>query len=130
MNDFKYILVPPGDDNCPADALMLDFRKSVYQKSPTVNYPKNIAISDSTIKYWKDHADYYEESSDNIIFMWHEIPKENLPPLVIKLFKKSNKWRLLYLKEFGEDHLLIKGKQRKGSNKYGSIVLEKEGRKR
>ena len=126
MKEVKRIITPPGDEDCPADVLMLDFRKYLQNKLNSANYPKNIEIKGTVIKYLKEHADYYNESDNNIIFMWDDIPEEELPPLAIKLYKKNNKWYLLYLKEQGEDLLLIQGKQRKGMNKHGVIVVEKE----
>lgn len=133
MNDIKNVVALSKEEDCPADALMLDYRKYLQDELTTNHYPKHTEVTKEAIKYWMNHADYYEETDNNITFMWDEIPEEELPPLKIKLFKQNDKWYLLYLKEYGEDQLLIQGKQRKGKNKFGTINLDKQeesGRKK
>lgn len=124
MNKNKTIVAPAGLDDCPADALMMNFRK--YLSDSDGEYAKTIEVSENSIKFWKEHADYVSNSGNSIIFQWDAIPEEELPPLKIKIFKKNEKWYLSYLKEYGEDITLIQGKRRKGKNKGGTIFLDKE----
>ena len=123
-NQIEKILTPANEKACPADSLMYDFRKKL--KNSVSNYANHIEISNSSIKYWKEHADDIIENNDNIIFGWREIPEEQLPPLKIKVKKNEKGYTLMYLKEYGNDKLLMQGKQRKGKNKHGIILLEKE----
>ncbi len=121
----KKIVVPSGDNDCPADALMLDFRKNL-EKEFGEKYPQNIEVTPNTLEFWKEHADIVKDGENNKTFQWYEIPEEELPPLKISVFKENNgNWRVSYLKEYGEDQLLIQGKQGKGSNKNGRIILDK-----
>ena len=130
MKLINNIIVDSTEENCPADALLYDFRKHLKEKKQVSKYPKKIEIGQNVIKYWKAHADYYEENDNNIVFLWDSIPEEDLPPLKIKIFKEKDKWLLLYLKEYGDDRILIQGKQRKGKNNNGSIKLDKEESRR
>ncbi|MCI8778101.1 MAG: hypothetical protein HFI87_03025 [Bacilli bacterium] len=124
-NQNRIINTLPGNDFCPADNLMNDFRK-VISETTGKKYPKHIAISVNTIEYWKKHADEVIESEDIITFMWDEIVEEQLPPLKIKVKNNLSKYSIIYLKEYGTDKLLITCKSRKGKNKNGTIYLEKE----
>lgn len=126
-NKIDIINVKYGDDNCPADALMNDFRKRVKEKN---NYQKNIEFSEDCIEFFKKMANIIEESNDNIKFRWDAILEEELPPLIVKIRKDKGKYKLQYLKELGEEKTIIKGKQRKGKNKNGKIEIEKEGEER
>lgn len=126
MDNKKSIIALPEEEFCPADELMMNYRKHLHEESKNNHYPKHIEVKNEAIKYWINHADYYEKSDNNMVFMWDEIPEEELPPLKIKLFKQNDKWFLSYLKEYGEDDLLIQGKQRKGKNKFGSMYLDKK----
>ena len=92
---------------------MKDFRTTISE----AKYAKNIEFSKSCIKFFRKMADIVEETEDHIRFRWYEIPEEELPPLEVKISKKGNKYTLVYLKEFGEEITMIKGKQRKGKNK-------------
>ena len=122
-NKKRKIEVEFGDDNCPADALMKDFR----ERAKKSDYAKNVEFSGSCVDFFKEMADVFEESEKNIVFKWDEIPEEELPPLIVKLRKKDGKYLLQYLKELGDEVTLIKGKQRKGRNKNGQIkVIKKE----
>lgn len=118
----KIIEVNYGDDNCPADALMKDFRN----RAKGSKYPNNVEFSTSCVDFFKQMADVFEETENNITFKWEEIPEEELPPLIVKLRKKDGKYMLQYLKELGDETTLIKGKQRKGKNKNGQIKIIKE----
>ena len=124
MNTRKIVTAPAGNDDCPADALMSDFRKKI--NASRNDYSKNIEISDSAIGFWKDHADYIIKNAGSVEFIWDEIEEEQLPPLKIKVVRKYDKWYLSYLKEYGEETTLIQGKRRKGRNKEGSVFLDKE----
>lgn len=125
-NKDRIINVPTNEEECPADALMSDFRRKV-KKAPKKSYSKNVSISGTSVKFWQDHADIVNENEDYITFYWDEIKEEDLPPLKIKVRKGKDKCTLLYLKEYGkEEKLLIKGKPRKGKNKGGKIFLDKE----
>lgn len=126
MDNKKSVIALPGEEFCPADELMMNYRRYLHEESKANNYPKHIEVKNEAIKYWIKNADYYEKSDNNMLFMWDDIPEEELPPLKIKLYKQNEKWFLLYLKEYGEDNLLIQGKQRKGKNKYGSMYLDKK----
>ena len=124
MNTNKTVSASAGNNDCPADALMMNFRKHISKSNGV--YAKTIEISDSSIKFWKEHADSISDNGDSIIFQWDEILEEKLPPLKIKIVKKGEKWYLSYLKEYGEEITLIQGKKRKGKNKGGFIYLDKE----
>lgn len=127
-NQIRKIKTPANEESCPADALMCDFRRKLQEKSIS-DYAKHTDISQSSIKYWMDHADLVIEENDSIIFSWDEILDKNLPPLKIKVKKGVKGYSLIYLKEYGEDHLLIQGKNRKGKNKNGINYLDKETKK-
>ena len=118
----RIINVDYGEDNCPNDALMRDFRS----RAKSAKYYKNVEFSQSCVDFFKQMADICEETEDNIIFKWDEVVEEELPPLIVKLRKKEGKYLLQYLKELGEEITLIKGKQRKGKNKNGQLKIEKE----
>lgn len=120
----KIIKASSEEEVCPADMLMHDFRKNI--KNAVSKYANHIEISSSSIKYWKKHANIVLENEKNIIFSWEGIPEEQLPPLKIKVSKNQNGYTLVYLKEYGNDKLLIQGKQRKGKNENGIIYLDKE----
>lgn len=126
-NITEIINVEYGEDNCPADALMSDFRKIAKE---TFDYQKNIEFSKNCIRFFKRMADIVEENYNNIIFAWDAIPESDLPPLIVKIRKEKGKYKLLYLKELGEEKTIIKGKQRKGKNKSGKLKIEKEGEER
>ncbi len=128
MKNKTYIVeVEYGKDNCPADALMYDFRK---RANNTKDYEKNIEFSKECIEFFKTMADIIEESEDNICFKWDEVIEKDLPPLIVKVRKLNGKYILQYLKELGEEEILIKGKQRKGKNKNGKIKVIKEREER
>lgn len=119
----KTIIVNPGEDNCPADALMSDFRKNICSK-----YSRNITFSQAGIEFFKKMCDQYIVSGNgNIItFYWTAIPEEDLPPLKVKIVRQKGKYKLNYLKEYGEtEKTLIKGKQGKGRYKNGSVKIIK-----
>lgn len=126
-NQTEIINVEYGEDNCPADALMSDFRKRAKETSA---YQKNIEFSENCIKFFREMADIVEESDDNVKFGWNAIPENDLPPLIVKIRKDKGKYKLQYLKELGEEKAIIKGKQRKGKNKNGKLKIEKEGEER
>lgn len=126
-NKTNLINVEYGEDNCPADALMNDFRTRAHNM---LDYPKNIEFSKECIEFFKKMADIIEESEDNICFKWEEVFDKNLPPLIVKIRKSNDKYMLQYLKELGEKETLIKGKQRKGKNKNGKIEIIKEREER
>lgn len=126
-NKTDIINVKYGEDNCPADALMSDFRTRAHNM---LDYPKNIEFSKECIDFFRRMADVMEESKDNICFRWDEVLEKNLPPLIVKIRKINGKYVLQYLKELGEEQTLIKGKQRKGENKSGKIELIKEREER
>lgn len=123
-NKEDFINVKAGDENCPADALMENFRKRIHSTSS--NYPKNIEFSENSINFFRNMADITEESEQHIKFCWFEISDQELPPLIIKIRKYKGKYYLQFLKELGEEKLIIKGKQRKGKNKNGKIEIDKE----
>lgn len=118
----RIIEVNSGEENCPADALMKDFRN----RAKNSKYPKNVEFSSSCVDFFKRMADIFDETEDNITFKWDEIPEEELPPLIVKLRKKDGRYILQYLKEVGDETILIKGKQRKGKNKNGKIMIIKK----
>lgn len=122
------INVAPGKEDCPADALMTDFRKRANGNRE--EYSRNIEFSESCIEFFREMADIVEESEKNIQFRWYEIEDENLPPLIVKIRKSEGKYYLQYLKELGEEKTVIQGKQRKGKNKNGSISIKKDGEER
>lgn len=124
MNQEKREKVPEGEKNCPADVLMKLFRQEIRQGK----FPRNIEFNENTIEFWKEQADGIEEGEEHIKFQWGEIEEENLPPLIVKVKKEGSIYRLVYLKELPEkeEKTIIQGKQRKGKNKYGKIVIEKE----
>lgn len=126
-NKTNLINVEYGEDNCPADALMNDFRTRAHNM---LDYPKNIEFSKECIEFFKKMADIIEESEDNICFKWEEVFDKNLPPLIVKIRKSNDKYMLQYLKELGEKETLIRGKQRKGKNKNGKIEIIKEREER
>lgn len=121
-NKKELIDVESGDENCPADALMRDFRKRAKNTS---EYPKNIEFSKNCIDFFREHADIVEETEKNIKFSWYEVSEEELPPLIVKIMKSRERYYLQYLKELGEEKTIIKGKQRKGKNKNGKIEIDK-----
>lgn len=125
MNNKKFniIDVEYGENNCPADALMNNFRTRAHDM---LNYLKNIEFSKRCVDFFRDMADIIEESDDNICFKWYEVKEKELPPLTVKLRKANGKYILQFLKEIGEEVTLIKGKQRKGKNKNGKINIEKQ----
>lgn len=127
-NKNREINVSPDENTCPGDVLMADFRRKV-KNAPKNSYSKRITISETSVKFWQEHADIIEENDDNITFYWDEIQEQELPPLKIKVRRGNGNYTLSYLKEYGEDELLIKGKQRKGKNKNGKIFLNKEEEK-
>ena len=122
-NNTELISVKYGYENCPADALMNNFRKKVNKKS---SYPQNIQFSKNIIDFFREMANIVEESENHIKFRWYEDPVDKLPPLIVKIRKSNGKYYLQYLKELGTDKLIIKGKQRKGKNKNGKIKMYKE----
>ncbi len=126
-NKTNIINVEYGKDNCPADALMNDFRT---RANNIKEYSKNIEFSKECIEFFKKMADIVEEGEDNICFKWDEVLDEDLPPLIVKIRKSNDKYILQYLKELGEEQTLIKGKQRKGKNKNGKIEVIKEREER
>ncbi len=117
----RIINVEYGDDNCPADALMKDFRA----RAKDSKYYKNVEFSKSCIDFFKKMADIFEETENNIVFKWYEIEEEELPPLIVKIRIKDGRYFLQYLKELSEEKTVIKGKQRKGKNKNGKLKIEK-----
>ena len=126
MKKDDYEVKASADENdCPADRLMADFRKKVRSGNKKV-YARHFDISEKSISFWRNHADIIEENADNITFYWEEIEEEDLPPLKIKIRKVKGEYLLSYLREYGEDKLLIRGKQRKGKNRSGKLFLNKE----
>lgn len=126
MKNSDYEVKASADENdCSADRLMADFRKKVKSGNKK-SYARHVDISETSINFWREHADIIEENEDNITFYWEEIEEEELPPLKIKIRKVKGDYMLSYLKEYGEDKLLIRGKQRKGKNRRGKIFLNKE----
>lgn len=126
-NKTNIINVEYGENNCPADALMYDFRT---RANNIRDYAKDIEFSKECIEFFKTMSDIVEESDDNICFKWNEVIEKDLPPLIVKIRKVNGKYILQYLKELGKKETLIKGKQRKGRNKNGKIevIKEREGR--
>ncbi len=123
-NRNETLYVKPGEDNCPADALMMDFRKKINN---TKKYSNNIEFSKNSVEFFRTMANIIEESEENIKFYWHEVLEENLPPLIVKLRKSKERYYLQYLKELGkEEKTIIKGKQRKGKNKNGKLQINKD----
>lgn len=120
------INVPEGDDYCPSDALMNDFRKNIDK---FIDYPKNIEFSSTSVDFFKKMANEVMENEDNIQFNWYDIPESDLPPLTVNLRKANGKYFLQYLKEYGEfygrENTVIDCKQRKGKNKFGKIEVKK-----
>lgn len=115
-NKKEFIDVAPDDENCPADALMANFRKKI-KEAKEKDYQKNIEFSNGCVNFFKDMADVVEESDKYIEFNWEDVPNKDLPSLTVKIRKSNGKFYLQYLKEHGEEELVIKGKQRKGKNK-------------
>lgn len=119
----KKIFVNPGENNCPADALMSDFRKNASS-----NYPKNTIFSQSGIEFFKKMANQYivAENGNELTFYWKAIPEEKLPPLKVKIRRFKGKYFLNYLKEYGKkEKTLIRGKRRKGKYKNGTVEIIK-----
>lgn len=112
-----------GEDNCPADAVIYDFRIRAHKM---VDYPKNIEFSKESIDFFRKMADIVEESENNICFKWYEVPEQDLLPLIVKLRKSKGKFLMQYIKEIGEKGVEIKGKQRKGKNINGKIKVIKQ----
>lgn len=123
-NKKEFIDVAPDDENCPADALMANFRKKI-KEAKEKDYQKNIEFSNGCVNFFKDMADVVEESDKYIEFNWEDVPDKDLPSLTVKIRKSNGKFYLQYLKEHGEEELVIKGKQRKGKNKNGKIQVRK-----
>lgn len=123
-NKKEFIDVAPDDENCPADALMANFRKKIKEANEK-DYQKNIEFSNGCVNFFKDMADVVEESDKYIEFNWEDVPDKDLPYLTVKIRKSNGKFYLQYLKEHGEEELVIKGKQRKGKNKNGKIQVRK-----
>lgn len=123
-NKKEFIDVAPDDENCPADALMANFRKKIKEANEK-DYQKNIEFSNGCVNFFKDMADVVEESDKYIEFNWEDVPNKDLPSLTVKIRKSNGKFYLQYLKEHGEEELVIKGKQRKGKNKNGKIQVRK-----
>lgn len=96
-------------ENCPADALMNKVRKKFNKK--TGDFKANVEFSEQSIQFFKDNADkMYEKNKDEIYFYWAEIPEESLPPLIVEIIKKEDKYILKDLKELDEEEMLnIKG---------------------
>ena len=109
----RIIYVDEGENSCPADALMADFRHLLCKS----DYSKNIEFSESCIDFFKEMADVANETEDNIYFAWAEVPESELPPLEVKVAKREGKYFLNWLKEHGEEKTSIKAKSRKGKNK-------------
>lgn len=128
MNNRKDLTTPANEILCPADTLMHDFRKEI-RKKPISKYSKHINISKSCINYWKKHADIVLDNFDSITFIWKEMPEEDLPPLKIKVKNNNGNYSLMYLKEYGEEKLLIQCTNHKGKNKNGIIYLDKKNEK-
>jgi len=122
MKDIE-LKVLSGEESCPADALMTDFRKRAKDAK---NYPHNIEFSSRSIEFFRQMADTVEESEKNIKFQWDAIPEEELPPLIVKIRINKGRYYLQYLKEIGEDVTLIQCKARKGKNKNGKMKIIKE----
>ena len=122
-NKKELIDVKSGDENCPADALMADFRK---RANSVEKYPKDIEFSESSIDFFRKMADIVEETEGNIKFGWYEMLEKELPALIVKIRKNNGKYYLQYLKELGEEKTIIKGKQRKGKNRDGKREIDKE----
>ena len=123
-NKKEFTDVAPDDENCPADALMANFRKKI-KEAKEKDYQKNIEFSNGCVNFFKDMADVVEESDKYIEFNWEDVPNKDLPSLTVKIRKSNGKFYLQYLKEHGEEELVIKGKQRKGKNKNGKIQVRK-----
>lgn len=123
-NKKEFIDVVPDDDSCPADVLMANFRRKI-KKASEKDYQKNVEFTAGCINFFKDMADVTEESDKYIEFNWADVPDKDLPPLTVKIRKNNGKFYLQYLKEHGEEELLIQGKQRKGKNKNGKIQVRK-----
>lgn len=123
-NKKELIDVASDDDSCPADALMANFRRKIKEASKK-DYQKNVEFTGGCINFFRDMADLTEESDKYIEFNWDDVPDKDLPPLTVKIRKNNGKFYLQYLKEHGEEELVIKGKQRKGKNKNGKIQVRK-----
>lgn len=78
-NLVKKINVSSDENLCPADALMYDFRKEI-SKNFNVEYARHINISNSSVKYWENHADLVIENDEILTFFWDEIKELQLPP--------------------------------------------------
>jgi len=127
--EFKKIVVPPNENECPADALMKQFREELKKRKNKDSFSKNIELTDICIRYWKINCDIKEISEDgrSITFWWDEVPEKKLPPLQIKVRKEKGKYQLVYLKEFGEDRSKIAGIVRgHGRMTEGTITLDKQ----
>ena len=123
----NFILNIDSSDNlCPADAIIIDFRRKVNSLE---NYPQNIELSSSCISFFKKMADVTEESDKTILFKWDDVPSKYLPKLIVKIRKEKNKFFIQYIKElgreYGKDNIIISGKQRKGKNKFGKVIVSK-----
>lgn len=121
----RVIYVGSGDDDCPADALMSDFRRTLTENK----YARNIEFSKSCIEFFREHADIVEEGDTDICFKWYAVPEEGLPPLKVKIAIRDGKYLLSYLKEYGEEPTKIQGKTRKGLNQKGGeriLIIKKE----
>ena len=103
---------------------MANFRKKI-KEAKEKDYQKNIEFSNGCVNFFKDMADVVEESDKYIEFNWEDVPNKDLPSLTVKIRKSNGKFYLQYLKEHGEEELVIKGKQRKGKNKNGKIQVRK-----
>ena len=123
-NKKEFIDVAPDDENCPADALMANFRKKI-KEAKEKDYQKNIEFSNGCVNFFKDMADVVEESDKYIEFNWEDVPNKDLPSLTVKIRKSNGKFYLQYLKEHGEEEIVINGKQRKGKKKNGKIQVRK-----
>ena len=93
-NSKRIIHIEAGDDNCPADALMIDFRKRANAGSK--EYSRNIEFSETCIDFFRKMADIVEEHEKNIKFKWYEIEDEELPPLIVKIRKDKGKYCKIY----------------------------------
>ena len=97
-NKKEFIDVAPDDENCPADALMANFRKKI-KEAKEKDYQKNIEFSNGCVNFFKDMADVVEESDKYIEFNWEDVPNKDLPSLTVKIRKSNGKFYLQYLKE-------------------------------
>jgi len=125
MNKTVKITTPPGKEYCSADEIMYYYRYWIHEIGTQNNFPKNINVDNNSVNYWLEHSDVYYLTDNSIKFYWEEDPKHNLPPLLLKVVRDKDEWRLSFLREFGDDKLYIDGKSRKGKNKNGKIDLQK-----